>query len=104
MNLKRILLGHGLVRDLKVAAALRGYDLRIFVPDVDREGYDIVLDDGDDIMKFQVKSIYDSSTSSWKIQKGLLRPSRNLIKKLRLSPSPSTEGIKDLLVKPKGNE
>ena len=33
--------------DIKLAAARRGYSLTVFEPEVDREGFDVVLDDAD---------------------------------------------------------
>ncbi|WP_272988034.1 MULTISPECIES: hypothetical protein [Hyphomonas] len=61
--------------DLKVASARRGNPLSIFQPDVDRDGYDVVINDGDYERRFQLKSyLRDAATSSWKIGKGLLRP------------------------------
>lgn len=32
--------------DLKLAAALGNYHLQVFQPDVDKDGYDLVLEDG----------------------------------------------------------
>jgi hypothetical protein len=61
--------------DLKVAAARRGIHLSVFQPEVDRDGYDVVLDDGDHERRFQLKSfLKDAKTSRWDIGKGLLRP------------------------------
>jgi len=82
-----------LIYDLKVAAAIRNYDLRVFIPDVDREGYDLILDDGDDIRKYQIKSIVSAKTSSWDINKNLFRLPYYMIEKFNLTQSPETSGI-----------
>lgn len=60
--------------DMKLAAAKRGYDLKVMYGDVDNEGADIVLDDGDVLRRIQLKSIFDAKTSFWKIHTSLLRP------------------------------
>ena len=90
---REVILRLKFVHDLKVAAAARNYDLRVFMPDVDREGYDLVLDDGDDIRKYQIKSVFDSKKSSWVISKNLFRLPCGLIEKFKLVPSPLTEGV-----------
>jgi len=61
--------------DLKLAAAIRGYALSIFEPEVDREGYDIVVDDHDTERRFQLKTFTSSSgTSEWAVTKRFLLP------------------------------
>lgn len=61
--------------DLKLAAAEKGYFLGIYVPEVDKEGFDIILDDGDSLRKVQLKTIMpDSKKRAWDLHKALLRP------------------------------
>lgn len=92
-TVREALLQHRLIYDLKMAAALRNYDLRIYEPDIDRDGYDLILDDGDDIGRFQVKSIFESETLKWSIRKRLLRLPRYVIDKFSFFPSPETNGL-----------
>lgn len=42
--------------DLKLAAARARYHLSIFEPEVDRDAFDIFLDDGDNERRIQVKT------------------------------------------------
>ncbi len=80
--------------DLKLAAAHRGMPLQVFSPEVDREGFDIVLDDGDMQRRFQLKSFTKSSgTSSWKIHKRLLRPEYQDAQALGFELSPEGVGL-----------
>src|SRR5579862_2551527 len=66
---------HRLYYDLKIAAAARGYHLGLFEPDVDRDGFDIVLDDRDQARQFQLKSATKSSkTNGWNTTLRFLRP------------------------------
>src|ERR1700723_1352614 len=61
--------------DLKLAAARANVPLQIFTSDVDREGYDIVVDDADLERRFQLKTVLESATTAtWYIYKRLLRP------------------------------
>lgn len=61
--------------DLKIAAARNGYHLHLYEPDVDRDGFDIVVEDEDDSRWFQTKAVLASAdTASWDIHAGLLWP------------------------------
>lgn len=69
------LLNHRLFYDLKLAAIDRGYFLLTHHSDVDHDGFDVILDDHDFLRKVQVKSVLNvSTTTSWGIHRGLLRP------------------------------
>src|SRR5690606_36943725 len=62
-----------------------GYALAVFQPEVDRDAYDVVLDDGDYERRFQLKSyLKDAGTSKWDIGKNLLRPEDVYAEKLCL--------------------
>ena len=64
-----------LLFDLKLAAARAGYHLSIFEPEVDRDAFDIFLDDGDNERRIQVKTVLASSTTkNWKSTKRFMRP------------------------------
>ncbi len=91
---KESLIGYRIFYDLKLMAALKGYDLRINTPDVDRDGFDIILDDKDREVKIQLKTVLDDSkTQCWSIHKTLLRPRSELCEKLGFEDSPSGTGI-----------
>lgn len=61
--------------ELKLAAARRKYDIAIFEPEVDRSGFDVILDDRDLEKRFQLKTVIEGAkTASWEVHKRLLRP------------------------------
>ncbi|EGR1752691.1 hypothetical protein P3526_23445 [Vibrio parahaemolyticus] len=71
-----------LLFDLQLAYAMQGYYLKAYRTDVDDNGYDLVLDSEDISRKVQVKStMVDSSTKSWDIAKGVLRPELHQMRK-----------------------
>lgn len=79
--------------DLKLAAARRGYYLNTYFDDVDKDGFDLILDDQDYIKKIQVKSLITSAaTKTWGIHKRIVRPSIHLLDKLGIEPSPVGAG------------
>ncbi len=74
--------------ELKMAGARRGYALTIFESEVDRDGYDMILDDADLEKRFQLKVVGDGATTSkWKVHKRLLRPSYSDGETARWPPS-----------------
>lgn len=62
--------------DLKIAAARADYHLNLYEPDVDRDGFDIVVEDQDDALGwFQLKAVLKTAgTAAWKTTVGFLRP------------------------------
>ena len=69
------LLAHRLIYELKLASAMAGADLRVYEPDVDREGFDLILESEGVLRKVQTKTVQtDAATNSWSIHKGFLRP------------------------------
>ncbi len=88
------LIGFRISYDLKLMAALKGYDLRIYTPDVDRDGFDIILDDKDREVKIQLKTVLDNSTTQrWPIHKTMLRPSYEFCEELGFECSPEGTGM-----------
>ena len=80
--------------DLKLAAAHSGYALSVFTPEVDRDGFDVLLDDGDCNRRFQLKTkLKTATTVSWKIHKRILRPSIQNAVSLGFSLSPGGVGL-----------
>ncbi len=62
--------------DLTIAAARAGYHLHLYEPDVDRDGFDIVVEDSDSTRQIQTKAVLSGvGTNRWNITAGLLRPS-----------------------------
>jgi len=85
---------HRLIHDLQVAAAARGYFLETYSNEVDQDGFDIILDDKDHLMKIQVKTVSSvSKTAKWKIHKTILRPRPHLTENLGFEPSPEGTGV-----------
>ncbi|MES9970301.1 MAG: hypothetical protein ABW092_09720 [Candidatus Thiodiazotropha sp.] len=86
--------------DLKLAAAKRDYYLKTYFEDVDHDGFDVIFDDDDSIVKIQVKTLLDgssdqddTSTNNWEIHKCILRPQIHLLDKLGFESSPEGEGV-----------
>jgi len=73
---REILLRHFLQYELMLAAGARDYQLKIYLSEIDHEGFDLVLDDNDLTRKIQLKSIIEeaSSTAQWEIHADMLRP------------------------------
>lgn len=88
------ILMHRLIHDLQVAAAVRGYFLETYSNEVDQDGFDIILDDRDYLMKVQIKTVSSASkTASWKIHKTILRACPHLGEQLGFEPSPEGTGV-----------
>lgn len=78
---------HLLYFDLKLAAARCDYPLALFEPEVDRDRFDIVIDDGDQERRIQLKTkLRSSTTKSWTTTKRFFRPSITEGDRLNLSP------------------
>jgi hypothetical protein len=52
---------HRLYADLTLAAARAGYPLSIFEPEVDRDKFDVLLDDADNQRRIQLKTFTTSA-------------------------------------------
>lgn len=74
--------------DLKIAAARAGYHLHLYEPDVDRDGFDIVVEDQEGFVGwFQLKAVLRSAaTASWETTAGFIRPQVELGDMLGLAP------------------
>lgn len=90
---REVLLAHRTIYELKLAAARSGYDLRTFAPDVDRDGYDLVLDDGDSSVRVQLKATVNDAAAATEIHKGLLRPTMYACDDVGFESSPSGVGM-----------
>lgn len=79
--------------DLKIAAARSGYHLHIYEPDVDRDGFDIVAEDGDHTNWYQTKAVLSSAgTSLWDILAGLLWPNVSSAESYEFAPVEAGRG------------
>jgi len=88
------LANYRLFYEIKLASAKSEIDVKISLPEVDNEGYDLVLGDGDAIVPIQVKTtLSDSTTSRWQVQKYLLRPDRYYAEILGFESSPFGLGL-----------
>lgn len=90
---KESLINNKLIFDLKLAAAQREYFLNVYTPEVDKDGFDIILDDQDSLTKFQLKTVMaKTTTNSWTIHKALIRPNLYICEQLGFESSPSGTG------------
>lgn len=81
------------VHDLLTAAAAANYDLLAYTPTVDRDGFDLILDDRDRLVPLQLKSVIKGGKAqSWSIHRHLLRPERHEVELFGFEPSPSGQG------------
>jgi len=98
---KESIINFKLFYDLKLAAALDGYDLSLYTPDVDRDGFDIIIDDRDSVRKIQLKTVIKTTrngkiaptTTSWGIHKCMLRPDMEFCERLGFEFSPTGVGV-----------
>ena len=90
---KEKLVNYRFFYEVKLASARIQNDIHIYIPEIDKDGYDVVLDDGDNIMPFQLKVTNDSSkTSKWEVQKNLLRSNPLNCALLGYEQSPEGDG------------
>ena len=76
-----------------VAAAARNYDLLVYTPTVDSDGFDLILDDRDRFLPLQLKSVISGGkVAQWSIHRKLLRPEIHEIEWFGFEPSPCGEG------------
>jgi hypothetical protein len=76
-----------------VAAATRNYDLLVYTPTVDSDGFDLILDDRDRFIPLQIKSVMTGGkTTQWAIHRKLLRPEIHEIEWFGFEPSPCGVG------------
>jgi hypothetical protein len=72
---REYLLTTRLVHDLGVAAAVSGYDLLVYLPTVDTDGFDVIFDDRERLVAMQLKSMVDKGKAAdWSVRRSLLRP------------------------------
>ncbi len=80
--------------EVKRAAVHNFCNIQLSIPEVDKDGYDVVLDDGIRLKPFQLKAMVNSSkTEKWEVQKNLLRPSFLNCERFNFEASPDGEGV-----------
>jgi len=90
---REFLLTSRVIHDLMVAAAARNYDLLVYTPTVDSDGFDLILDDRDKFLPLQLKSVISGGKAAqWAIHRKLLRPEIHEIEWFGFEPSPCGEG------------
>lgn len=81
------------IHDLMTAAAAGDYDLLVYTPTVDADGFDRILDDRDRYLPLQLKSVITGGrTRKWAIHRKLLRPEAHEVEWFGFKPSPRGEG------------
>ena len=82
------LFNHCLLYDLKLASIeAKGQALLSYNCEVDHDGFDVILDDRDNLKKIQLKtSSAKSSTESWAIHRNILRPPAFILETLGFEP------------------
>lgn len=91
------LLFHRFCFDTCLAAARDGYPLAVLSIEVDREGFDVVLDDGDRERRIQLK-IVDGTTGKWSVPKRLIRPEAPVAARLGFRTTIEGKGIGGAIV------
>lgn len=90
---REYLLTTRLEHDLTAAAAARGYDLLVYRPTVDADGFDLIIDDRDKLLPIQLKSVVKSGKAAdWSIYRNLLRPEPDEAELYGFDPAPTGEG------------
>lgn len=80
--------------DIRMAAARVETAISIGVADVDRNGYDVILDDEENSRKIQLKTVgAEADTSEWKVLKTFFRPPFEYVNKLGLKATLDNVGI-----------
>jgi len=90
---REYLLTTRLIHDLSVAAVAGGYDLLTYLPTVDSDGFDVILDDRDRLVPVQLKSVVEGGKAgSWMVHRKLLRPQPGEEDTYGFEPSPTGRG------------
>ena len=77
-RIREAIFKYALVHDLKLAAAKHEVNLKIYEPEVDNEGADIIAEGVSDFSrKIQLKTLYHTKTRKWSIHKRMLLPTLN---------------------------
>ena len=91
---KESILMNKLFLDIKTSAAKQGYYLNTYFDTVDHDGFDVIFDDQDALIKTQLKTVRsDASTKKWDIKKQVLRPSIEAAENLGFEFSPEGIGV-----------
>ena len=84
---------HDLLHRIYHECAIAQRNVHIYQPEIDVSGFDIVLDDLSNTLRFQLKSkLADAKTRRWNIHKTLLRPNLACLNSLPFSPDSGGAG------------
>lgn len=85
---------HKFQYELKIYSALNNPDIEVFLPEIDKDGFDIILHDTIQLIRFQLKTILKTSkTCKWEIKKNLIRPNVENTANLGYENSPNGSGV-----------
>lgn len=88
------LVNYRLFYEIKLASARIQSDIRIYSPEVDRDGFDMILESDYLLKPFQIKvKTKSAKTSAWDIQKNLIRPLPENVELLGFEESPEGDGL-----------
>jgi hypothetical protein len=74
---REVILSHLVIFQLKIGSAMSGFDLRVYRPDVDRDGFDLLLEQRSITRVLQLKTVSEGAiTKVWQVRRHLLHPSR----------------------------
>lgn len=78
---------HQLLHEIYLTCAYKKRNVHVYEPEIDVSGFDMVIDDLQSTLRFQIKSkMSTSKASSWNIHKGLLRPNIESLNSLPFNP------------------
>jgi hypothetical protein len=81
---REVLFAHRVTYELKLGSALSGWDLRVYRPDVDRDGFDLLIEQASVARFLQLKTVqHRAATRRWKVRTHLLHPSTRRSGRLR---------------------
>lgn len=90
---REFMLTSRVIHDLMCAAAANDYDLLVYTPTVDSDGFDLIIDDRDTLLPVQLKSmILGGCATNWEVHRKLLRPERYQTEWFGFEQSPNGEG------------
>ena len=83
---REVLLAHRVTYEFKIGSALSGFDLRAYRPDVDRDGFDLLIEQRSLARVIQLKTVgRRAKTVRWKVKSHLLHPSTRRSGRLKFS-------------------
>lgn len=88
---------HRLIYDMRMVFARKEDRLQIHRSEIDHDGFDLILDDGEKMKKLQVKTV-TGSKAAWPIHRRLLMPGYSRVEDLGIEISPGNTGLEGGIV------